>query len=86
MHKKFEINRTKIKGSCQSGRKVVTHKSKGDLPLIIIFQNNLGIPCVLSHIQILVPDQYFVCYSNDFGKKLNIRGKCSIYLGNMDTP
>ena len=33
MHKKFEINRTKIKGGCQSGRKVVTHNSKSDLPL-----------------------------------------------------
>ena len=34
MHKKFEINRTKINGGCQSGRKVVTHDSKSDLPLI----------------------------------------------------
>ena len=34
MQKKFEINRTKIKGGCQSGRKkVVTHNSKNDLPL-----------------------------------------------------
>ena len=33
MHKKFVINRTKIKGGCQSGRKVVTHNSKSDLPL-----------------------------------------------------
>ena len=33
MHKKFEINRTKIKGGCQSGSKVVTHNSKSDLPL-----------------------------------------------------
>ena len=33
MHKKFEINRTKIKGGCQSGKKVVTHNSKRDLPL-----------------------------------------------------
>ena len=33
MHKKFKINRTKIKGDCQSGRKAVTHKSKRDLPL-----------------------------------------------------
>ena len=33
MHKKYEINRTKIKGGCQSGRKVVTHNSKSDLPL-----------------------------------------------------
>ena len=34
MHKKFEINLTKIKGGCQSGRKVVTHNSKSDLPLM----------------------------------------------------
>ena len=33
MHKKFEINRTKIKGGCQSGREEVTHNSKSDLPL-----------------------------------------------------
>ena len=33
MHKKFEINQTKIKGGCQSGRKVVAHDSKSDLPL-----------------------------------------------------
>ena len=32
---KFEINQTKIKGICQSGRKVVTQDSKGDLPLQI---------------------------------------------------
>ena len=38
MHKKFEINQTKIKGVCLSGRKVVTHQnSKSDLPLIGIF-------------------------------------------------
>ena len=35
MHKKSEINRTKIKGTCQSERKVVTHDSKSDLPLEI---------------------------------------------------
>ena len=33
MLKKFEINPTKIKGGCQSGRKVVPHDSKSDLPL-----------------------------------------------------
>ena len=27
------VNETKIKGGCQSGRKVVTHDSKSDLPL-----------------------------------------------------
>ena len=30
---KFEINGTKIKGSWQSSRKMVTHNSKSDLPL-----------------------------------------------------
>ena len=33
MHKKFVINLTKIRGGCQSGRKVVTYDSKTDLPL-----------------------------------------------------
>ena len=37
MHKKFEINRTKIKGGCQSVRKVVTHNSRSDLPLAATF-------------------------------------------------
>ena len=36
MLKKFEIFRTKIKGSCQSGRNVVTHNFKSDLPLVKI--------------------------------------------------
>ena len=35
MHKKFEINRTKIKGGCQSGKKVVPHDSRSDLPLVV---------------------------------------------------
>ena len=38
MHKKFEVNRTKIKGGCQSGRKVVTHNSKSDLLLAILLE------------------------------------------------
>ena len=33
MHNKFEINQTYIKGGCQSGRKVVSHNTKSDLPL-----------------------------------------------------
>ena len=36
MHKKFRINQTKIKGGCQSGRKVVMHNSKSDLPLKVL--------------------------------------------------
>ena len=35
MQKQFEINRTKIKGGCQSGRKVVPHDSESDLPLVL---------------------------------------------------
>ena len=35
MHKKFETNQSKIKGGCQSGRKVVNHNSKSDLPLAL---------------------------------------------------
>ena len=35
MQKKYEINWTKIKGGCQSGRKVVTQDSKSDLLLVI---------------------------------------------------
>ena len=34
MHRKFEINRTKIKGGCLLGVQVVTQDSKSDLPLI----------------------------------------------------
>ena len=33
MYEKFEIDWTKIKGGFQSGRKVVTHNCKSDLPL-----------------------------------------------------
>ena len=44
MHKNFEINRTKIKGGCQSGRKVVTHNSKSDLPLTIIMRKYADLP------------------------------------------
>ena len=32
----FEVNQTKIKGGCQSGKKVVPHDSKSDLPLHIL--------------------------------------------------
>ena len=35
MHKKFKIDKTKIKGSCQLERKVITHGTKCDLPLVL---------------------------------------------------
>ena len=37
MQKKFEISQIKIKGGCQSGKKVVAHDSKSDLPLRTVF-------------------------------------------------
>ena len=33
LHKKFEMNQTKINGRCRSGRKVVIHNSQSDFPL-----------------------------------------------------
>ena len=45
MLKKFEINRTKIKGGCQSGRNVVIHNSKSDLPLLTYY---LAIACIVA--------------------------------------
>ena len=36
MYKRFEMNRTKIKGGCQSGRKVIPHDSMSDLPLSLV--------------------------------------------------
>ena len=40
MNKTFEINRTKIKGGCQSGRKVVTNNSKSDFLLAYLAPNS----------------------------------------------
>ena len=41
----FEANQTKIKGSCQSGRKVITHDSMSDLPLA----DPKNIPTLFAH-------------------------------------
>ena len=48
MHKKFEINGTKIKVDCQSGRKVVTHNSKNDLPLVSRKTSLIGGPLAIT--------------------------------------
>ena len=37
----FEVNQTKIKGSCQSGSKAVPHDSKSDFPLMHSDQKGL---------------------------------------------
>ena len=49
------MNQTKIKGGCQSGKKVVTLNSKCDLPLASIFSN----------IQIVLNKQYGVLKKNN---------------------
>ena len=36
VHVNFEVNQTNIKGGRQSGKKVVPHNSKSDLPLVDI--------------------------------------------------
>ena len=35
MHKKFEVNRTKIKGGCQSARKAAEMKSYSKMPRVL---------------------------------------------------
>ena len=62
MHKRFEINQTKIKGGCQSGREVVTHKS--DLPLAFIHTHKYGDFSKISDLGLLV--QYFKLASFTF--------------------
>ena len=56
MHKKFEINWTKIKikGGCRSGRKEVTHNSNSDLPLVYLLECSYeDIWCVVSFLRYL---------------------------------
>ena len=43
MDKKFEINWKKIKGGRQSGRKVVTHDSKSDVPLARYIERKIAL-------------------------------------------
>ena len=47
----FEVNETKIKGSCQWGRKVVPHDSKSDLPLELMPTKNIFAAAYLMHHQ-----------------------------------
>ena len=58
MYKKFEINQTKIKGGCQSGRKVVIQNSKSDLPLRLL-QSSYILCSYLLPFDILSKNTYF---------------------------
>ena len=54
MHKKFEINQTKIKDGCQSGRKVVNHNSKGELPLsTFTWLTDFLILCMCTYVSVI---------------------------------
>ena len=82
MHKKFEINWTKIKGSCQSGRKVVTHDSKSDLPLVFYVSdvwfclNKMSLVCILHKCKMQLA--YIL---NTTGRRLtNKNRKCQLAL------
>ena len=77
MHKKFEINQTKIKGSCQSRRKVVTHNSKSDLPLKeaipfvpskVLFRTGPGESQIISFIFLLRTSMVLILKSVSIGE------------------
>ena len=57
MHTKFE-NRTKIKGGCHLGRKVVPHDSKSDLPLVFLKKSGKNSQ-ILSDIKRILTGTYF---------------------------
>ena len=76
MQKKFEINRKKIKGTCKSGRKVVTHDSKSDLPLVqseldfISFSHFFkGDPDMLEEISVMEDDKILFLAADKNGDK-----------------
>ena len=72
MHKKFEINRTKVKGGCQSGRKVTTHDSKSDLPLINKLFYELFLDCLLTFknfLCIFILLSTYICIEQNLSKK-----------------
>ena len=74
MHRKFEINLTKIKDGCQSGKKVVAHNSKSDLPLqVVVFY------FMSTRIMIICP----VCVKNPHLKKKDCRFEGEKKLSNM---
>ena len=61
MQKKFKINVTKIKGGCQSGRKVVTHNSMSDLPLVSAVCHHFRI---CRYLNTLRKTGLFLCYKH----------------------
>ena len=53
MHKKIEINQTKIKGGCKLERKMVTYNSMSDLPLATLL-NKVYVEIVYSFSEYLL--------------------------------
>ena len=66
MHTKFEINWTKIKGGYQSGRKVIPHNFKSNLPLTRLQIENFIILYLKS---VYILDFYFQQQNNKIFKR-----------------
>ena len=65
MHKNFEINQTKIKGGCQSGRKV-NHNSKSDFPLVVYSRLHNAFPHVSQRIAVVSDVRSDLTHANMF--------------------
>ena len=75
MHKKFEINQTKIKGGCQPGRIGVPHDSKSDLPLVRYAPRHRSVS-VLRSKKLVTFVLAYVCTNNyEIGYTHNSRGR-----------
>ena len=81
MHKKFDIIRTKIKGGCQLGRKVVAHNSESDLPLVchLIF-GRVTLAAFFVKVR-LIFNAYFSLQANSCRKAIKLY--CPIGRGNV---
>ena len=81
MHKMFEINQTKIKGSAQLGRKMVTHNFKSVLPLTLQWSqwndlSSLEMKGLLKHFSTMVTMRGFFLFcpsKASFGHKSNTK-------------
>ena len=83
MHKKFEINRTKIKGGCQSRRKVVPHDSKSDLPLTSQQRKWLGFAKMWMSGRNSIFTNFFCVWVCDFNFFKHFAMKDRIVFGSM---
>ena len=83
IHKKLKTNQTKIKGSRQSGRKVVIHDPKSDLPLVMwtyhVKKNQYVLIFYIRYIQQLVLTIWEKTFSWARKSRLNLLTACRAY-------